>query len=95
MSTISTKNLFVWVVILRTFTIIMHIEIHTHIGAGKETCLCPHSPPLPCEYHHACSVLGQVAHMDLHDTNEPSSHFGIDESIFHETSLSCNQVCSH
>ena len=68
--------------------------IHTHTHAGKMTCLCPHSPQFPHECHHICSVLWQVTHVDLLDTKEPRSHFGIGQSVSHDTSPSCKQICS-
>ena len=82
------------VVILKTFTAITHTHTHTHTSSKND----PSLPPLISASLRVLPhlpVLWHVLQVALLDTKESRSHFGVGQSVAHDTSLGYKQVCSH
>lgn len=88
----STKNLFLLVVILKTFTVLTHTHTHTHLLEND-----PSLPPLISASLQVLPHLPVLWHVlqALLDTKESRSHFGVGQSVAHDTSQGYKQVCSH
>ena len=90
----STKNLFIGCDFENIYCNHTHTHTHTHTSSKND----PSLPPLISASLRVLPhlpVLWHVLQVALLDTKESRSHFGVGQSVAHDTSLGYKQVCSH